>query len=115
MIQLLLCWLKLFTDARDLFLARLKLRGQAEIIAGHFFLRGPKVLGKLRIVPNHFFLRLLEMPGEFGIVASQLCLAGFELLDTLCQVRKLARYRLPPLRQLGRGRSPCWTRTLWRC
>ena len=63
--------LKLLADAGYLFLARLQLRGQAQIIAGHFFPSGLEILRKLRIVLRHLFLRLLEMPGEPRIVTSQ--------------------------------------------
>ena len=65
-------------------------------------------------MPSHLFLRLLETVGEVCIVTGQLCLAGFELLDSLLQVRKFARDRLAPLRQLGRDRGGWWTPALGR-
>jgi hypothetical protein len=105
-----LCCLELLTEGGYLFLARLKLRGEVQIFADHFFLRGLATLGKLCIVLSYLVLRLLEMASEVRIVAGQLCLARFEQLDSLLQGRKFAGDRLAPLRQFGSDRSRCWTR-----
>ena len=106
--------LELLTDGGYLILARLKLLGQVQIFADHFVPRGFKTLGKLRIALSYLLLRLLETTGEIRIVAGQLCLAGFELLNSLLQVREFAGHRLAPLRQLGRDRGGCRTRALGR-
>ena len=107
-----LCCLQLLTDGGYLILARLKLLSQVQIFADHSVLRGLKTLNKLHIVLSDLVLRRLEMAGEVRIVAGQLYLAGFELLNSLLQVRKFARDRLTPLRQFGNDRSRCWTRAL---
>jgi hypothetical protein len=113
-IRIFLSGLELLTDPGHLILARLELRGRAEISASDFFLRGFQTVGEVGIVPSHLVLHLLEMPGEFRMITSQLSLAGLELVETLVQICELARDRLAPLRQFGRDRSGSWTSVLSR-